>query len=353
MAFELDSLEQIRQQIGRDIETWLPGTGAQARRTAAGVIAYALAGAVRGLHAHIQYRERNFLPDERSDAEGVERWAGMLGLWYLEATAASGSAHVSGLAGAVLQAGTLLQSTQGVLFETDAELILTGSTGTVGVTAQVAGSSSNLAEGSKLTLLSPVTGIQVTLTVGAGGLSGGADRQDIDGLRARVLERLRKPPMGGSLSDYARWAKEAHPSVTRVWVTEHEQGAGSVTVRVACDNEATPIPSAEVLDAVAAYIGERRPAGRKSVYVVAQMAELVQYQIQLSPDSTAVRAAVEAELRDLHRREAEPGGTLLISHIREAISIAGGEHDHVLQAPTADLTHGPGTMPVFGGVTWL
>lgn len=353
MAFELDSLEQIRQQIGRDIETWLPGTGAQARRTAAGVIAYAQAGAVRGLHAHIEYRERNFLPDERADAEGVERWANLLGLWYLEATAASGNVNLSGATGAVLPAGTLLQSTQGMLFKTDAELILSGSTGTVGITAQESGAAGNLADGARLTLLSPVAGIQATLTVGAEGLSGGADQEDIDGLRARVLERLRNPPMGGSLRDYASWAKEAHPSVTRVWITEHEQGAGSVIVRLVCDNEATPIPSTEVLDDVDAYIGERRQAGRKSVYVLPPVAAPVQYEIQLKPDSTAMRAAVEAELRDLHRREAKPGGTLLISHVREAISTAAGEYDHVLQAPTADLTHGTGTMPVFGGITWL
>jgi uncharacterized phage protein gp47/JayE len=165
-----------------------------------------------------------------------------------------------------------------------------------------------------------------------------------------VLDRLRNPPQGGSLSDYATWAKAAHASVTRLWVTEHEQGTGSVIIRVVCDNEATPIPSAAVLDAVDAYVAVRRQAGRKSVYVLAPVASAVQYQIRLKPDSSAVRTAVEAELRDLHRRDAAPGAALLISHIREAVSIAVGEHDHELVAPMADLLHGTGVMPTFGGI---
>lgn len=353
MAFELDSLELARQQIGRDIETWLPGTGAQTRRTAAGVIAYAQAGAVHGLHAHIVYRERNFLPDERADAEGVERWASLLGLWYLDPTAASGTVIISGASGAILQAGTQLQSAQGVLYATQTEVTLAGSSGTVTVEALETGSSGNLAEGTRLTLLSPVAGIQSTLTVGSGGLGGGEDAESLDGLRARVLNRLRNPPQGGALRDYATWALESHPSVTRAWITEHEQGAGSVIVRLVCDNEETPIPDAEVLAAADLYIGERRQAGRKSVYVLPPVAGPVQYQIRLKPDSTAIRAAVEAELRDLHRREAAPGSTLLISHIREAISIAAGEVDHELVAPVADLEHGVGIMPTFGGITWL
>lgn len=353
MAFALDSLEQTRLQIGRDIEARLPGTGAQTRRTAVGVLGYAQAGAVHGLHAHIAYRERNFLPDERADAEGVERWAALLGLWYLDATAASGPATVSGAIGAVLPAETLLQSAQGVLYTTQAEVTLTASTGVASLLAQDAGAAGNLAEGARLTLLSPVAGIQSSLTVASPGLAGGADQELFGGLRARVLSRLRNPPQGGSRADYATWALAAHPSVTRVWVTEQEQGAGSVTVRLVSDNEATPIPNSEVLDAVAAYIDERRQAGRVSVYVLPPVGEAVPYQIRLMPDSSNIRAAVEAELRDLHRREAAPGATLLISHIREAISIASGEVDHELQAPLADLPHGTGIMPLFGDITWV
>lgn len=74
--------------------------------------------------------------------------------------------------------------------------------------------------------------------------------------------------------------------------------------------------------------------------------------IQLTPNTAAVRAAVTAELADVVRREAMPGGTLLLSHLREAISVAAGEINNVLSTPTADVTHAPGQMPVLGTITW-
>jgi uncharacterized phage protein gp47/JayE len=81
------------------------------------------------------------------------------------------------------------------------------------------------------------------------------------------------------------------------------------------------------------------------------------FTISLTPDTTAARAAVQAELEDLLLREAEPedgdgSGTILVSHIREAISLAAGETDHALTAPAADVTLAAGEMSVMGTITW-
>ena len=63
-------------------------------------------------------------------------------------------------------------------------------------------------------------------------------------------------------------------------------------------------------------------------------------------------AAIEAEIIDLLRREAVPGGTVLLSHLREAISIAAGEADHALTIPAANVTHATGELAVLGTITW-
>jgi uncharacterized phage protein gp47/JayE len=68
-------------------------------------------------------------------------------------------------------------------------------------------------------------------------------------------------------------------------------------------------------------------------------------------DST-VRANVEAELRDLIRREAEPGKKMLLSKIREAISTAIGEYDHNITLPAGDVTYAAGEIAVMGTITW-
>jgi uncharacterized phage protein gp47/JayE len=65
-----------------------------------------------------------------------------------------------------------------------------------------------------------------------------------------------------------------------------------------------------------------------------------------------VQAAIQAELQDLLRREAEPGGTILLSHIRAAISAAAGESDYALATPSADITNTIGRMSTMGEITW-
>ena len=74
--------------------------------------------------------------------------------------------------------------------------------------------------------------------------------------------------------------------------------------------------------------------------------------IALTPSTAAVKSAVAAELADVLQREAYPGGTILLSHLREAISVAAGETNNVLTAPTADVTHSAGQMAVLGAITW-
>jgi uncharacterized phage protein gp47/JayE len=70
----------------------------------------------------------------------------------------------------------------------------------------------------------------------------------------------------------------------------------------------------------------------------------------LEPDTAKVRYAVLAELAALFIREAVPGRHILISHIREAISVAAGEWDHVLVSPTENLQARPQELLVLGGV---
>ena len=53
MTFTLPTLEENRQQVGSDIEAHLPIKSAKTRRSTAGVLAYAQAGAVQGLRERI------------------------------------------------------------------------------------------------------------------------------------------------------------------------------------------------------------------------------------------------------------------------------------------------------------
>ena len=196
-----------------------------------------------------------------------------------------------------------------------------------------------------------MAGVTNAFTVIAPGLSGGIEKESIESLRARVIRSYRVIPHGGSADDYETWALE-FPGVTRAWCRGNYMGPGTVGLFVMRDNDPVPVPNPAQLLEVKNYIEPLRPVTAE-LYVLAPIEKPVLYSIHPVPDTTAVRAAIVANLQDLHDREAGLGNTLLISHIREAISGAAGETDHLLTVPSADVTAETNELLTFGGVTWL
>jgi uncharacterized phage protein gp47/JayE len=171
-----------------------------------------------------------------------------------------------------------------------------------------------------------------------------------------MLARIQQPPHGGALFDYVNWAREVQ-GVTRAWA-DQELGPGTITVRFMMDDTYQDgIPNAGDVDTVKAYIDERRPVTAE-VFVVAPTATPIDFEIVLLNEDgdpisdPTIQAAVEAEIKDLFKRESEPGGTIYLSRIREAISIAQGEFAHNLIAPTGNVVAGTGEIPVVGTLTW-
>jgi uncharacterized phage protein gp47/JayE len=72
----------------------------------------------------------------------------------------------------------------------------------------------------------------------------------------------------------------------------------------------------------------------------------------LLPSTAAVQTAVEKALADLFVSEAEPGGTMYLSHIRAAISNAAGEIDSTVVSPSANVTAASNTLLTLGTITW-
>ncbi|MGH9349377.1 MAG: baseplate J/gp47 family protein, partial [Vicinamibacterales bacterium] len=170
-------------------------------------------------------------------------------------------------------------------------------------------------------------------------------------LRIRLLDRMRQPPHGGAAADYAMWAKDV-AGVTRAWVYPLELGAGTVTVRFVRDDDAGGIiPDAGEVAAVQTYINERRPV-TAAVTVVAPVAVPLAFTIEITPDTSAIRAAVQAELEDLLERDAEPGGTILLSQIKVAIGAAAGVDDFVVTVPAGNVAHSTGQIATMGTITW-
>ncbi|MEW6612714.1 MAG: baseplate J/gp47 family protein [Pseudomonadota bacterium] len=349
MSFARPALKTLIDRAIADINARLPGADARLPMSNLNVLAHMHGAAIHGLYGFLEWLARQVMIDT-AEVEFLERWAGIWGVTRTPAAPASGSVTFTGTSGTVVPAGTLLARSDGVQYQTTAEVTLAAGQATAGVVAVKGGAAGNLASGT-LSLVSPPAGVETSAQITAAGLTGGADTETDTALRARLLARIQQPPHGGAKADYIAWAQEV-AGVTAAWCYPGELGPGTVTVRFIRGNDASIIPDAAEVAAVQAYLDERRPV-TAAVTVVAPVAVPLNFSIQLTPNTSAVQAAVEAELRDLLLREAEPGATILLSHIREAISLAAGETNHVLVAPAADVTHTTGQMAVFGSITWL
>lgn len=348
MAFNRPTLSELITRVKNAITSRLSFD--QLRRSDAEVYAKVLAGASHELHGHLQFISEQVIYDTAA-AEYLDRWASIwLTVPRKAAAAATGNMTLTGSSGVVVPAGTAVINTDGIEYTTDVEVTLAAGEATAVITAVNGGADSNLVAASALSLVTPLDGLNSTATVATGGIVGGADIEPDDSLRRRLITRIQQPPHGGADYDYVNWALEV-PGVTRAWVSPQELGAGTVTVRFVRDDDASLIPDAGEVTTVQDYIDARRPV-TADVTVVAPVAVPLDFTIDVSPDTTAVRAAVEAELNDLLTREAAPGATLLLSHIREAISIAAGENNYTMDAPTADITPTTGQMPTMGTITW-
>jgi uncharacterized phage protein gp47/JayE len=314
------------------------------------VFARVWAGAMHGLYGYADWVSKQAVPTT-AESEALSEWAITFGVFRSPAGYAHGTVTLTGTAGSTVLGGTRMKRDDGTEYAVDIDSTFVSGTLDVAVTAVLAGPGPNCPAATEVTLSAPVSGVQADAVVATGGIIGGTDIETDDSLRSRLLFRLQNPPSGGSASDYVLWAL-AVPGVTRAWCLPEHYGVGTVGVTFAVDGEASPIPNGGKVAEVQAYIDARRPV-QAAVTVFAPTPLAIDLTIDnLVPDTAAVRSAIEQSLTDAIIRDGEPGQPVLLSHLREAISLAPGEEDYTLTSPVADITVAAGELPVLGTVTW-
>lgn len=317
-----------------------------------------VAGVAHGLYGRLAWVVAQALPD-RSDDDMMLRWARLQGMQQKAASFAVGVAQFAVTGTPSIPVGTQVKHASGAIFEVYEEGLVDPGGRYVGIRALAAGASGNLASAEEVALLVPIAGVTspgvLMESEGPGiGTAGGAAAETVDQLRERLLARLAAPPRGGGPGDYEAWALELAPTL-KAWERPARSGAGTVDVFFVDyigEPDEMGIPGASRVVAEDVYITARAPV-TVTVNALAPTAQGVAMTIALSPDTADIRAAVEAELRGMFFRESEPGATVLVSHIREAISAAEGEVDHVLTTPSADVAAtSDAHLPVLGVITW-
>lgn len=350
MAYSRPTLSGLIESVKADFQARLLSGTKPLRRSVVSILSKVIAGGLHHVYGYAAWVFKQIFPDT-ADLENLKRWSKIWGIFQKAATKAEGPYIFTGTNGVDVPAGTVAQRSDGAQFETLSLVTIAAGVATATIQAIVAGTDGNTDDGVTMNLVSPIAGINTAGTVDAAGIADGTDIETRAELLDRLLQRLQNPPLSGTAADYERWALEVD-GVTRAWVYENYLGIGNVGVTFVLDNASPIIPPAGKVTEVQDYLDAKKPI--PAIVNAFAPVEVVQgFSIEITPDTAAIRAAVEAELIDFMRRESEPGATLYISQINEAISIAAGEVDHILHAPVVNVVYAQNEIGTFGTITWV
>lgn len=352
MPFTRPTLITLIERAQADMDSRLVGSPYSRRRLMA-VIARMEGGVAHGLYGYLDWLALQLMPDT-AELEHLNRWATIWGIHRKPATRAEDYGQFTAVDGTVFPAGTVVQRQDGTRYIVLADILAKEGKGRLPLQAMEAGAAGNTAPNTPLQLTSPLVGAEAQ-GLSIAGLSGGTDEETDLSLRARLLTRIRTQPSGGAARDYVTWALQV-PGVTRAWCSPGEMGRGSVTVRFVMDGildgaHENGIPTPDDVTRVKNYIDTVRPV-TADVYVVAPIPHPIDLGLRVTPDSPRVRVTTAEAAWAALRREAEPSGLVIVSHLRESISLAQGEEDHVLLSPTANIQMPRGHLAVPGAIRW-
>lgn len=346
MPWTTPTLREVRALNRDNLSAYLPGADASVPNSVLRVLSDQNAGGAYLTLLYLDWLSRQFLVDT-AETEWLDRHAQIWLNGRKASTYASGTVNVTGAPGVLLPSGSIFQSSDAIQYQTTQDYYLGTESTAVAVNALSAGSAGNRTAGAILNLTVAASGVDAQATAIL--ITGGADAENDDDLRTRVLLRIRKTPMGGDADDYVQWALSV-PGITRAWVAPLELGIGTVTVRVMADDlraSSGGFPIQDDLNAVIAYLNTVRPVATKDLFVYGPIPYPLTIRIaNLSSDTPSTRIAIEAALRKMLFDRAAPGQTIFASWVAEAISGALGEESH-------DLYFSNAVMPSKGHMATL
>lgn len=370
MTFAIPALDALYRRVMGDFRSYA-NLDASLPTNNVRPVAKVLAGVAQMILGHLDaVANARFV--RTSDEEWLAEHAYQFGVPRLPAARASGAVAVVSTGDIVVPAGTLFTRGDGLQYaSTAAGSLAAAGTLQIAVVAQSSGPVANLEAGASLAIGGGVSGsgaASATASVAGAGVAYGADVEDVEDWRARILFRLRNPPHGGAPSDYVGWAK-ATPGVTRVYVERLYRGPGTVRVFPIFDDlfwSSGGVATSPYVIAVAEQIAALAPATALVTVSAPAPYPISVVATGVAPFTAAVREAIVAELRDAILRLGRVSGddtphaamdflaTPLVfsrSWIWQAVANAVGEERHALVSPAADVVIPAGSMPVLGSVT--
>lgn len=307
---------------------------------------YAVAAQVYGLYVQADWVKRQCFP-QSAQGEYLDHHAQLRGLERKKAVKAHGILRFSISQPAqtqrVIPVGTVCMTAQLVRFETMEEGIISAGKLTCDVFARAveAGAAGNVAAGSVVSLAVAPVGVAGCSNPQA--FSGGADAEDDETLRERVLDTYRRLPNGANAAFYQQ-AALSFDQVAAAAVLPRARGRGTVDVVVASRAGA---PEQALLQELTDYFQQRREIAvdvqvRRPESVPVQVA--VQVTAQTGQDTQAVLERVKQALTGWFTG-ARLGEDVLLAGLGSVIYGCEGVKNYKITAPSADVTLDSDQLP--------
>jgi uncharacterized phage protein gp47/JayE len=355
MPWQTPTLKTVRSTVRDYVAAMLPGSDANVPNSVLRVLSDCMGALCHLTLQYVDWLALQLLPDT-AETEWLDRHGH---IWLVNsdgstgrklATLASGTANFEGTQGTVVPAATQLGYATGISYQTTTDITIGVGPSPAPIQALDAGSAGNLDAGVQLSLQTAVIGVSKVTVVT---LEGGTDDETDDELRARILKRIREPPMGGDATDYEQWAL-AVPGVTRAWCAPQEMGIGTCSVRfmmddLRADNDGFPLP--EDVDAVQTYLNQVRPVTVKQCYALAPLKQPIDFGIvNLNPDNESIRGAIEASIQAMLFQVNSPGQTIYAAWKYAAVMNAAGVVSFDMTSCADDVMPDGGHMATLGDI---
>lgn len=313
---------------------------------------YALAAQVYALYVQADWVVRQAFP-QTAEGEYLDCHAQLRGLERKPAVAAEGTVRFT--AGEVSTAprdipqGTVCMTAGLVRFETTAPAVLEEGELTVDVPVQAleAGKSGNVSAGTVVSMA--VAPVGISACTNPSPCSGGADEEEDEALRERVLESFKRLPNGANSAFYQQGAL-SFDQVAAAAVIPRPRGVGSVDVVPAT---LAGVPSQELLAELEAYFEQRREIA-VDLQVRAPETVPVNIGVKVEPEEgrnqEEILDRVEETIRGWFTGRLL-GQRVLLARLGEIIFHCDGVANYAITAPTADVAIDEDQLPVLGTLT--
>ena len=377
--FSIPTAEECAQRARAAFRSYLKGSDAWLTRNNVGPTAKVVGGSSSEIYERLDYIGRQafvlFAKGKYLEFHGAD-----FGITRRPAAPSTGNLVLTATTDTSIAVGAQFIRADGVaMVATAAASVIGAGSCNVPVIASAPAAAGNSRSGSPFAILSGVTGSGAsgaTVAADENGLTGGLDVEpdgaprtaNLATLRGRILFRKRNPPHGGAPADYVIWCGEV-PGVTRTFVERHWLGPGTLRVFPIFDGLFPGgVADQAHIDLVSAHIADLAPAAAQ-VTVVAPTPQPIPVAIRnLDPGTSAVQAAVLAELQDTVQRLGQVAGndkavaslpflatpySFAAIWADQAVANAVGNKRGFVSAPADDVPIATGAIPTLGPVAFL